>query len=102
MKLSRNTFSFNILLNDADGFEGGGTYFNTPVSLVEWDDGGESLLSHSSDEIGKCRTSEVSLARGQRGDCLMHCGQLLHGGCTVTHGTRFILVGFVAEHWEAD
>jgi hypothetical protein len=32
-----------------------------------------------------------------RGDCLMHCGQVLHGGGTVSSGIRMIVVGFVSE-----
>ena len=32
-----------------------------------------------------------------RGDCLVHCGQMLHGGGTVSEGVRMILVGFVSE-----
>ena len=27
----------------------------------------------------------------------MHCGQVLHGGGTVTTGMRMIVVGFVSE-----
>ena len=35
--------------------------------------------------------------RGARGDCLIHCGQVLHGGGTVSSGMRMIVVGFVSE-----
>ena len=31
----------------------------------------------------------------QVGDLLCHCGKMLHGGGQVTHGVRYILVGFV-------
>ena len=89
-------FSFNICLNEPDAFVGGGTAFNTPTQLLTW----------TLDEAGQLgRTPDATtttVVRGGRGDCLMHSGQLLHGGCTVSEGVRFILVGFVAERWEAD
>lgn len=107
---------------DGGGFEGGGTVFNTPATLMEWDEGGAALLAGKEEEEAMekekteqkdeeaaaakmaSRASAVSEARrvqGGVGDCLMHCGQLLHGGGSVTRGTRFILVGFVAERWDA-
>ncbi|CAE7484212.1 AKR2B [Symbiodinium natans] len=59
--------SFNILLNDAGDFEGGGTY-------VEADDFAYQI---------------------QQGDCFVHSGKLRHGGQPVTRGERYIVVGFV-------
>ena len=59
--------SFNILLNDASEFEGGGTIF---------------------EEEG--RTVQI-----QQGDCLVHAGRLRHGGAAVTRGERYVIVGFV-------
>jgi len=59
--------SFNILLNKATDFEGGGTY-------VEADD----------------RAYQI-----EQGDCFVHSGKLRHGGQPITKGERFILVAFV-------
>merc|ERR1712224_471901 len=62
-----SAYSFNMLLSDpvAD-FDGGGTWIK-PVGLVE----------------------------PRRGDVLMHRGNLLHEGCPVSKGVRYVLVGFV-------
>merc|ERR1711934_763503 len=62
-----STYSFNLLLSEATDFEGGGTWFE--------------LLD-----------STLHLERGQ---VLMHRGDLRHGGQVVTEGVRHILVGFV-------
>ena len=60
------TFSFNVLLSG--GFGGGGTLF---------------------DALGVVRPDRM-------GDCLFHCGQMLHGAAPVTGSkSRYILVGFV-------
>lgn len=59
--------SFNILLNQAADFEGGGTY-------VEADDWAYQI---------------------EQGDCFVHSGKLRHGGQPITKGERFILVAFV-------
>lgn len=59
--------SFNILLNNPDHFEGGGTYFE----------------KHDKTYFPKV------------GDCLVHSGKLRHGAGTVTSGHRFVLVAFV-------
>ena len=59
--------SFNILLNNAAAFDGGGTYFE--------------LLD--------------TTYRGQQGDAVIHSGRLRHAGAEVTRGERYVLVGFV-------
>mmetsp|Transcript_17823 Transcript_17823/g.41825 ORF Transcript_17823/g.41825 Transcript_17823/m.41825 type:complete len:351 (+) Transcript_17823:97-1149(+) len=59
--------SFNILLNSAQDFEGGGTY-------VEADECAYQIM---------------------QGDCFVHSGKLRHGGQPVTRGERYIIVGFV-------
>ena len=59
--------SFNILLNSAAAFDGGGTYFE--------------LLD--------------TTYRGQQGDAVIHSGRLRHAGAEVTRGERYVLVGFV-------
>ena len=59
--------SFNVLLNDATDFEGGGTYF------------------HHSNEI----------VTNDKGSIVLHSGKFYHEGKAVTKGTRYILVGFV-------
>lgn len=59
--------SFNILLNDASDFDGGGTY-------IEADD----------------RAYHIG-----RGDCFVHSGKLRHGGHPITRGERYVLVAFV-------
>lgn len=59
--------SFNVLLNNASDFDGGGTYF---------------------EKFDKTVTIE-------QGDFVLHSGQLRHAGRAITRGVRFILVGFV-------
>lgn len=59
--------SFNIALNPAEDFEGGGTWFASLDDAVKIDQG--QVVSHSS--------------------------ALLHGGHGITTGKRYILVGFV-------
>jgi hypothetical protein len=62
-----SAFSFNMLLSDPKlDFEGGGTWIE-PVDLV----------------------------KPEMGDVLMHRGSILHEGCPVTQGVRYVLVGFV-------
>jgi predicted 2-oxoglutarate/Fe(II)-dependent dioxygenase YbiX len=61
-----NFISFSILLNGANEFEGGGTYF---------DDG---LTCHLN-----------------QGDMIVHSGLVKHSGLPVTKGVRYLLVGFV-------
>lgn len=58
--------SFNILLNNASEFEGGGTCFE------------DNLIIHL-----------------QQGDMAIHSGLIKHSGLPVLRGTRYILVGFV-------
>ena len=69
LKLHRDgsLVSFNILLNDASEFEGGGTYFK-----------------HLDKVIGI-----------EKGDCVIHSGKVLHAGHPITSGERYILVGFL-------
>ena len=62
-----SVISFNILLNPASDFDGGGTYFEN-----------------------ENRTYSL-----QQGDCLTHSGKVLHAGAPITRGTRVVLVGFV-------
>jgi len=59
--------SFNIALNSADDYEGGGTY------VARLDEG----------------------IRSDRGHVLSHASGMLHGGHPITSGVRYILVCFV-------
>ena len=62
-----SVLSFNVLLNKAGAFAGGGTYFEALDATY----------------------------RGEQGDAVMHSGRLRHAGALVTRGERFVLVGFV-------
>ena len=62
-----SVFSFNIALNQAHEFEGGGTWFNSLGESVKIDEG--EMVSHASG--------------------------ILHGGNAITSGRRYILVAFV-------
>jgi hypothetical protein len=62
-----SVLSFNIALNPASEFEGGGTWFASLDAAIKIDQG--EIVSHSS--------------------------ALLHGGHGITSGKRYILVGFV-------
>ena len=80
--------SFNVDLGGS--FDGGGTSFAQPVRVNEWRGRHGEVTAR---EVPQTQTAVC----GACGDCLMHCGQLLHGGGAVTAGTRTILVGFVGE-----
>ncbi len=62
-----SVFSFNVALNPATEFEGGGTWFNSLNHAVKIDEG--EVVSHASG--------------------------ILHGGHAITKGKRYILVAFV-------
>ena len=62
-----STFSFNVLLNAPTDFVGGGTRFE-PTGLV---------------------------VRPPRGGAVGHSGQVRHSADAITHGERYLLVGFV-------
>ena len=66
-------FTFNLLLTDPSGFEGGGTIFTHP----DWPEGHGHTV------------------RIPRGAALVHSGGRVHGGREITHGTRNLLVGFM-------
>jgi hypothetical protein len=61
--------SFNILLNDSYSFNGGGTKF-------KFDDG-------------------VFLYKLEKGDMLLHYGEIEHSGEEIITGVRYLLVGFI-------
>jgi predicted 2-oxoglutarate/Fe(II)-dependent dioxygenase YbiX len=62
-----SVLSFNMLLNKASDFEGGGTFFEAQNRTYSLEQGG----------------------------CLMHSGKVMHAGAPVTQGIRIVLVGFV-------
>lgn len=62
-----SVFSFNIALNPASDYEGGGTWFDSLGSSIKIDEG--NLVTHASG--------------------------VLHGGHGITKGKRYIMVGFV-------
>ena len=62
-----SVLSFNVLLNPASEFDGGGTWF---------------------DHTQKTHTIK-------QGDVLVHSGKLRHAGTQITRGHRYIVVGFV-------
>ncbi|KAG3121042.1 hypothetical protein PI125_g600 [Phytophthora idaei] len=62
-----SVLSFNLLLNSANDFTGGGTYFDATKHTVHI----------------------------TQGDAAVHSGKVLHGGAPVLTGIRQILVGFL-------
>lgn len=62
-----SVFSFNIALNSAEEFEGGGTWFQSLNDAVKID----------------------------QGEMVSHASGVLHGGHAITSGKRYILVAFV-------
>eukprot|EP00944_MAST-04C_sp_MAST-4C-sp1_P004441 g4441.t1 len=62
--------SYNILLNEAKDFVGGGTHFE--------------CIDHT--------------VTPNQGSMVLHCGKLRHSGATITSGTRYILIGFLDVH----
>ena len=67
MHTDSSRWSLNVLLSEEDSFEGGGTYFET---------------------TGRTK-------KPNRGDALIHEGDLRHRGMPVTEGVRYILVAFI-------
>lgn len=86
-------------LSEGGDYEGGGTCFACPAPVAEWADGGAALAASAVGAGEEARlpeaTPERDLVLADRGDCLMHSGQMLHGGASVTAGRRFLLVFFV-------
>ena len=66
MHLDSSQISFNILLNNHNDFEGGGTYFEDGLT---------------------CKL--------ECGDMLIHSGRIKHTGLPITKGERYLLVGFI-------
>lgn len=62
-----SVISFNIALNPAEDFDGGGTWFNSLNDAVRIDEG----------------------------EIVTHASAILHGGHGITRGKRYILVAFV-------
>ncbi|CAH0477382.1 unnamed protein product [Peronospora belbahrii] len=62
-----SVLSFNVLLNSADDFTGGGTYFDATKHTIHL----------------------------TQGDVVVHSGKVLHAGAPVLSGIRQILVGFL-------
>ena len=74
--------SFTVLLTDPDSFSGGGTVF-------------DCLRGNDISIKGTHILKDGSITPRQIGDCVLHSGKFLHGGQTVTSGTRIVIVGFV-------
>ena len=68
-------FSYNIALSDPEDYENGGTYFPS-LNAVH----------------GSAR--ELTFKPG-RGAGIAHPSKFKHGGTAITHGTRYLLVGFL-------
>jgi predicted 2-oxoglutarate/Fe(II)-dependent dioxygenase YbiX len=75
-----SAFSFNILLNSPEEFEGGGTIFYEKRN----NDSNSILVSNT------------------KGGLIFHSGQQTHAGNKITKGIRYILVGFVSYLKEFD
>ena len=76
-------FSFSLLLNHPDEFEGGGTFYDA-LRDEKPSDHDHGIL-HDGGAIRPKRA----------GDAVLHCGKILHGADVVTSGRRVVLVGFV-------
>jgi predicted 2-oxoglutarate/Fe(II)-dependent dioxygenase YbiX len=74
-----SAFSFNILLNSPEEFEGGGTIF----------------YENKFDE-------KSILVSNTKGGLIFHSGQQTHAGNKITKGIRYILVGFVSYLKDVD
>lgn len=68
--------SFNLALNPSSDFDGGGTWF--------------ASLEKDGDPNADCAAIKID-----QGEIVTHASALLHGGHGITHGKRYILVGFV-------
>lgn len=76
-------FSFSLLLNPPDEFDGGGTFYDAlrDIDPADHDYG----ILHPGGAIRPSRA----------GDAVLHCGKIFHGANVVTSGRRVVLVGFV-------
>ncbi|CAO3613186.1 unnamed protein product [Cunninghamella echinulata] len=72
--------SFNILINSPTDYEGGGTFFYT---------------ESSSPTLTSTKKNGILIKPSQQGDCVIHCGKILHQGVDITKGKRMIIVGFI-------
>ena len=78
-------FSFSLLLNPPDEFEGGGTFYDALRDVNTTDQEHDHGILHSGGAIRPVRA----------GDAVLHCGKILHGADVVTSGRRVVMVGFV-------
>ena len=102
-----STFSFNVLLNEPAAFEGGGTRFYHDAAARRAADPPDS--SSRDEEPHEKRPPPVEregppdgdvdgrTLHVARGAALAHSGHLEHSGVKITHGERYILVGFVGS-----
>ena len=86
-----------------EGGEGGG---GTGVGVDDGDGGvtgggegerGSGGLSLESKLRRRGTLDASTVVSGAQGDCLLHCGQLMHGAQPVTRGMRVVLVCFIDE-----
>ena len=79
--------SFTITLTPPEMYQGGGTFF-------------DALRDEPPDGVVLCHNGVIRPPRA--GDCVLHCGKILHGADVVTSGERTVLVGFVevASPWQ--
>ena len=91
--------SCNVLLSHHEGFDGGGTAFAEPVRAEHWALGAppDAALQRCGEGGDEAPSAVLS---GSQGDCVLHCGQLLHGGHPVSRGVRLVLVCFIDELYE--
>lgn len=82
--------SCNVLLCEPVGFDGGGTCFAEPVGAAEW-------RWHEGELRRTGTLAEATVLNGAQGDCVLHCGQQMHGAQPVTRGMRVVLVCFIDE-----
>eukprot|EP00614_Pseudopedinella_elastica_P010549 CAMPEP_0172609704 /NCGR_PEP_ID=MMETSP1068-20121228/29633_1 /TAXON_ID=35684 /ORGANISM="Pseudopedinella elastica, Strain CCMP716" /LENGTH=242 /DNA_ID=CAMNT_0013413269 /DNA_START=14 /DNA_END=742 /DNA_ORIENTATION=+ len=88
-----SVFSFNVALNGAGEYEGGGTFFRQLESL--------------SPSPQQCKDGPPGVVRSPQGHLMAHSSALMHGGHPIESGCRYLLIAFVTiddkhKGWASD
>lgn len=95
--------SFSVLLSEPSSFTGGGTIFDC-LRDYDYDENNKNNSSDdSSEKVHDERTQVEKVLNAEKGvicptgqgDCVLHCGKMLHGADVVESGSRTVFIGFM-------
>eukprot|EP00594_Rhizosolenia_setigera_P013265 CAMPEP_0178963940 /NCGR_PEP_ID=MMETSP0789-20121207/15342_1 /TAXON_ID=3005 /ORGANISM="Rhizosolenia setigera, Strain CCMP 1694" /LENGTH=240 /DNA_ID=CAMNT_0020648543 /DNA_START=709 /DNA_END=1431 /DNA_ORIENTATION=- len=95
--------SFSVLLSEPSSFTGGGTIFDC-LRDYDYDENNKNNSGDdSSEKVHEERTHVEEVLNAEKGvicptgqgDCVLHCGKMLHGADVVENGSRTVFIGFM-------